>query len=226
MNGFQKMRQVIEQTRVVRFPRHRLSTFGDSEIQYNLVTPESSAPARSTLRTGRVTAEKPKILTPETLLRRFEGFGEDADGFERLLKDHFQDSFRGLEYVFRNRLDSVTSHERDAGDLASSIRRDLEDRAALRAAVICGPESGWQLALMKFMLEETGRSFPVNMRELDERGLFEPGQAAVNRQRREIETLFQRARQDPDALKVLGRRLKDEGLFEEYQDRFFQLVRP
>ncbi len=214
----------MRQTQVVRFPRHRLATFGSTEIQYNLVTSLSLLPPMATLRTGQVTAAKPQILTPEALSRRFEGFGPNADRFERWLKDHFQDAFRGVEYTFQHRLHSTEPHRLDARELARNIQKDLDERGVARAAVIRGPEEGWQLSLMRFILEETSQSFPANVRELEERGLFDPAQADINRRRREIEVLFQQARQDPARVKDLARKLQEYRWFDEYQDRFFALV--
>jgi hypothetical protein len=225
MRGIRLLQDILEQTVVLRFPRHRLATFGDSEIQYHLVTPHPELPGRATLRTGRVKALRPQILTPEALGRHFEGFGEDAPGFERLLKDNFAESFRGLQYVFHNTLDTLLEHHQDAQSLAQTVQRDLEDRDVPRAAVIRGPAGGWPLSLMKFTLEEAGRSFPVNVRELEERELFDPAAARLRRNKAEVERLFREAAQSPHRLKALGARLKEFGLFEEYQDRFFALVK-
>jgi hypothetical protein len=225
MDALQRLRDIMDQTVVLRFPRRRLATFGDSEIQYHLVTPHPELPSRAVLRIGRVGVLRPKILTPDVFSRHFEGFGEESDGFERLLKDHFSESFRGLEYVFKNNPDSVEERGRDAQELARSLQEDLDSRDVLRAAVIRGPAWGWPLSLMKFVMEETGKSFPVNLRELDEHGLFDPAGIEARRRKAEVERLFREAEADPGRLKGLAAALKDRGLFEEYQDRFFNLVK-
>lgn len=225
MTSHQQFRQIIEQTRVLRFPRYRLATFGASEISYNIVSAVSQEPTRAMLRMGRVTAERPRILGPDALSHQFEGFGDQSESFERWLKDTFRDAFRGLEYTFRNQLTDTLPHQTDARELAEKIQSDLEARDVPRAAVIFGPEKGWQFALMKFILEETSQSFPTNVRELEERGLFNPMQAMMNRQHREVESLFQRAATDPDAIAPLGRMLKEYNLFADYQDRFFNLIK-
>ena len=93
-----------------------------------------------------------------------------------------------------------------------------------RAAVILGPESAWGFALMKFILEETSQSFAVNVRELEERGLFNP-EAALERHRREVELLFTRAESNPQLVKPLADLLNRYELFNEFQDRFFTLVK-
>ena len=214
----------MREIRVLRFPRHRLATFGQSEITYQLVTSISALPARSTLRTGKVIAERPQILTPDAFVQRFKDFGEDSSAYERFLKDHFSYGLRGLEYNFLNILESTERHYRDSRGLARNIRKDLDDRDAGRASVILGPESGWGFALMKFILEETSQSFAVNVRELDERGLFNP-EGAEERRRREIESLLRKAETDPSFVKPLADLLNRYGLFNDYQDAFFRLVK-
>ncbi len=221
--GHSHLWEALRETRVLRFPRHRLATFGRSEIEYQLVTSISALPARANLRTGRVIAERPQILTPDAFVQRFQDFGEDSASFERFLKDQFAGSFRGIEYNFRNVLESTAPHHADARELAGAIRRDLDARDAMRSAVILGPESGWGFALMKFILEETSQSFAVNVRELNERGFFNP-EAAEDRQRREAEAFFRRAEADPSLVKPLADLLNRYKIFDEFQDRFFRLV--
>ncbi|HRY30278.1 MAG TPA: hypothetical protein P5079_09620 [Elusimicrobiota bacterium] len=225
MAGRDLFKEIIEQTQVVKFPRHRLSTFGLSEIHYNLVSAVSQVPPRSHLRMGLVVAERPRILTPDALANQFEGFGEHSESFERWLKETFHEEFRGLEYRFRNQLSETAPHSMDARELVEKIQKDIEGRDTPQAALIFGPEKGWQFALMKFLLEETSQSFPMNARELEERGLFNPLEAAMNRRRYEIENLFLQARNNPARVGLLGQKLREYKLFSEYQDRFFSLVK-
>lgn len=224
MKTYKDFFDIVRHTRVLRFPRHRLATFGQSEIEYHLVTSVSSDPAQSNLRTGLVVAMRPKIVTPESLVQRFQGFGDGADEFAKWLAESKGESFRALEYQFSNQPREKLAHHVDARALAETIGRDLDQRNPPRTALIASPEAGWRLALMKFILEETFRSFRDNMRELDERGLFDPSQISMTRQKREIESLFQAARQNRAELATLSRKLKEYGMFEEYQDRFFQLA--
>ncbi len=224
MSKYKELFDILQQTQVLRHPRQSLATFGVSEIRYNFVSPLSSQPAQAKLRTGVVTAQRPKILTREILEQRFSGFGEGAEKFAEMLGRIRPDMLRALEYTFQNRLDQSVTHSLDVRELVDNIQREMDDAAEPRVAVIAGPEAGWQLSLMKFIVDETLRAFPSHVRELDEHGMFDPAQAAMVAKRRGIEELFRRAAQNPSDLSALGKRLKDEGLFEEYQDRFFSLV--
>ena len=75
----------LSQTQIMRSPRKTLSTFGATQIEYQLVSPVEDLDNRTRLRTGIVVSLKPKILTAESFLERFEGFGEEAAPFARWL---------------------------------------------------------------------------------------------------------------------------------------------
>ena len=62
------------------------------------------------------------------------------------------------------------------------------------------------------------------LKELDERGFFNPEKRQDERERFEIEKLFQEAQSDRSRLTSLAERLKQTGLFADYEDRFFTLV--
>ena len=73
---------------------------------------------------------------------------------------------------------------------------------------------------MKFTLDHASRSFPEQVRDLERRGLFDPDGKEADRRRREVERLFAAASQDRGAVDHLGRKLREYGWFEEYEDRF------
>lgn len=78
---------------------------------------------------------------------------------------------------------------------------------------------------MKFIIEETLASFSANVQELSERGFFEGEKRVQDNQQREIRFLFKNAARDKSALAQLGKKLKEYGLFEQYQDEFFKLLK-
>ncbi len=101
------------------------------------------------------------------------------------------------------------------------LKAESEARNLPNQAIISCPDAAWSLALMKFTLDESARSFPVHLRDMERRGLFNPAQFQEDRQKREIENLFEKANAgDKDALATLGTKLKESGLFAEYEDRY------
>lgn len=216
-------KEVLEKTSVVKVPKHRISTFGNTRIQYFFVSELPALKDRSRLREGLVIAESPKILTPEMMKNRFEGFGDESEEFGKWLSDKYGASLRGLQYRFRNESVGSKVEYLPLKDLSENLSKSLE-RGPEQSALIQGPDTTWQISLMKFIVDECMRSFVGNLRELDEHGYFEsPGESQAAR-RKEVEGLFARAESDPSSVPLLGDRLKRYGLFKEYEDRFFRLV--
>jgi hypothetical protein len=79
---------------------------------------------------------------------------------------------------------------------------------------------------MKFIVEETLSSFSVNMQELNERGFFDGEARTLKRRHQEIHNLLQKAAQDKSVIPVLASKLKEFGMFDQYQDAFFKVVNP
>lgn len=219
------IRKFLRETRLLRPPKKLLATFGATRIQYHLVSPVDKLPNKTRLREGWIVSERPKILTVESLRERFENFGEDAPEFTEWLGSQYRDLLRSLEYRFKNQDFTTRVLTKKPRATSDTILKEIEDRDISSAAVIECPDAGWSLALMRFTLEEAARSFPTNVSDLDNHGLFHPGSNAERARRFEIEKLFDRAGQDPDSRKVLGMKLREYGLLPEYEDRFLTLFR-
>ena len=214
----QAVMRMLRRTRLLLGPRERLSTFGQTRIRYHLVSPVEDLEDRSRLRRGTVVSERPRIIAPDHLRRRFEGFGEEARSFGEWLLDSYGDRLRALEYRFRNQAAGTQVLHDKPARVAERIRRELEGGSG--SAVLLCPDAGWQHALMKLLIDEARHSFPGHVREMEARGMF---RAPDERRRDEIEELFRRAAADRSAVRLLGARLREWGLFREYEDRFLSL---
>lgn len=215
--------RLLAGTEVLRAPARRLATFGATRIDYHLISPVEDMPDRTRLREGVVVSAKPAILTPEALKERFEGFGEDAPEFARWASAAYRDLLRALEYNFRNQGQAARVLHDSPVLVAERMLADFDARGVSDKAVIRCPDAGWPLALMKFTLDEAARSFPGHVQDLERRGRFSPDQGLEERRRREIEALFADARSAPAARETLGRKLREYGLFAQYEDRFLSL---
>jgi len=215
----------IAETTILRRPRRALSGYGPTHIRYHLVSPIDDMKDKTRLREGSVLSERPLILTAESLKERFEGFGEESREAARWICDQYRDLLRALEYKFRNQDYQASVLSDDVRAVSGRIQEDLRSRSANDAVLIRCPDAAWSLALMKFTLDEAARAFPSHVRSFEEHGLFDPGAAAARREEREIERLFAAAATDAAARAELGRKLKEFGLFERYEDRFLSLFR-
>ena len=216
--------EAMRRTRILKPPKHTIATFGTTTLRYVLLSMVPDQPDCCRLREGEVTAERPKILTPDFWKKRFEGFGEESERYAEEMEKSYGEALRGLEYGFRNQLKTTSLEHAALPEVAERTKKVMEEEGAWRTALLEGPDAQWSLSVMKFIVDTSLRSFPGNVRELDERGLFDPAKRAQERERFEIEKLFQEARRDRSRISVLAERLRRSGLFTDYEDRFFALV--
>jgi hypothetical protein len=86
-------------------------------------------------------------------------------------------------------------------------------------------DSPWEVCLLKMMVEVSGHSYPGNVRELERHNLFADSNGMSQGLRQDIEADFQAANRNPALISGLGRKLQQKGIFAEYEDRFFALVK-
>jgi hypothetical protein len=217
--------ELLRGTRIIKPPKHALATFGTTTLRYVLLSALPGQPGCCRMRRGEVTAERPKILTPDLWKKRFEGFGEEAAAYQEQIEQLYGESLRALEYRFRNELQTSSVEHASLPEVADRTAKMMDDENALRTTLLEGPDQRWSFSIMKFIVEMSLRSFPANVRELEERGLFDPEKQREKRLRLEIERLFEQSSRDRSAVERLGAMLKETGLFSDYEDRFFALIR-
>jgi hypothetical protein len=215
----------MNRTKILLPPRHTLATFGSTTLNYVLLSEMPDSIHVSRLRTGKVIAQRPHIITPDVWRKRFEGFGEETETYKGIMDQTFGEALRGLEYTFKNEVDRTSIESSPLHELAQRVKDSMNKENAPRTALLQGPDSAWGLSVMKFIVEMSLRSFPVNLRELQEHDLLDPSRRVENQTRRRIEQLFREAQGHPEAIKRLGETLKETSLFSDYEDRFFALVK-
>ncbi len=221
----QHFRDAILRTQVVQAPKNRISTFGDTKIQYFFLSEIDTYKDRSRLRRGVVVAERPKIITIEAMKERFEGFDKNAQEFGDWLTRQYGDSFRALQYQFKNEEYSSNVEHTPVPELADQIKKRMTEAERRQSLIAMGPGTTWQISLMKFIIDECGASFSTNVRDLEEHGFFDTPEQMKEKRKQMIEDLFRKCREERSYIPVLGRKLQEFGLFEEYQDDFFKFVK-
>ncbi|MFC2073004.1 hypothetical protein ACFLUU_09990, partial [Chloroflexota bacterium] len=84
----------------------------------------------------------------------------------------------------------------------------------------------WDVSLMKFVYEMTKSSLPDNLRQLGDRGLLNIDAAGIPVDARvRIDELFQKVTKGENEPVELKEELERWDLFEEYQDRFFNIFK-
>jgi hypothetical protein len=90
---------------------------------------------------------------------------------------------------------------------------------------VVGVDTPWDVCLIKLFREVIQNSAQTNIQELEKRRMFDDIRGLPRAVRDEIEAGFLRASRDSSLIGSLAAKLQAHGVFEEYQDRFFSLVR-
>lgn len=217
----------INSTRIVLMPSRRLETFGATVLHYHMVSELMDNVNKVRIREGRIQAHKPQIITPSSVPSGLlDGFGEEAERYVEWLREHMQD-LRMLQYGFVISKKEIS--EEVVSDNLDTVVERVQDAVRKKddplAAVVVGVDVPWEVCLIKMMVDVSSQSFPGNVRELERHRLFSLQQDNPASSRQAIEQAFQAASRDSSLITPLGKRLQQEGVFTEYEDRFFALVK-
>ena len=155
--------------RFILEPRHRLETFGNTLVNYHLISELDDHPGKIRVREGRLEAHQPLVITPNLAPIEAEGLGDEAKAYLEFLKEthlrilrygyHLKsDNFS--EQIVTDRLSVVT--ERVKGEV-------IESNDAFAAVVQC-VDDPWDVALVELWLREVNRSARGNIDELQKNG--------------------------------------------------------
>ncbi len=225
-----KIEHAARHTEILRHPRQHLATFGVTNVYYYIVTEPIYSElvkdvSETVIREGRVIAERPKIVTPY-YLTQLEGFSYDARRyFEMLLRMHGPDT-PGLFYTYKNEPKELNIVSDSWPVVVDRLNEEIDKKGDPLASIIKGQDELWDVSLLKFIYEITTRSMPENIAQLGSRGLLGMSHGGVPvGARQKIEEMFQQVAMGEIKAYELERELNHWGVFEEYQDRFFTLVR-
>ena len=164
----------LENTRVVLAPTQRLDTFGTSLFNYFLVTEEMDAVNLSRVREGHIHAERPQIVTPQNMARLFlEGFGDQGQRFAEQLSQQ-PNRFAFVKYGFRVSKSDIRSYDvhESLENVAGRLKDELQRKNEPLTALLTGVDDGWEICLLKFMVDMIARSMQGNEDDFRERGML------------------------------------------------------
>jgi hypothetical protein len=228
-NESQRIENAALHTQVIRHPRQHLATFGVTNIYYYILSEPSYAEfsgdtAETVIREGRVIAERPKIVTPY-YLAHLDGFSYDArQYFEKLMMLQGPNA-PGLFYSYKNEPKGLNIVSDSVPAVIDKLNDDLDKKNDPLSAIIKGQDDMWDVSLLKFIYEITSRSVRSNVAQLNAAGMLGMNNGIPSGARQTIEEMFGQAYRGEIKVHDLERELNRWGAFEEYQDRFFALVK-
>jgi len=226
----ERIRQAVKRTEILRAPKQSLATFGTTNIYYYLVTePVYSELVKNVtetvVREGRVIAERPRIVTPY-YLSRLEGFSSEARRyFEALIKAHGPNA-PGLFYTYKNEPKELNIVSDDLLSVVDKLNAEINKRGDPLTSIIKGEDEFWDVSLMKFIYEMTRSSLRNNLWQMESRGLLDIDAGGIPVEARvRIDELFRKVSSGESEPHELKAELDRWNLFEEYEDRFFNIFK-
>jgi len=217
----------VNNTDIKMMPAHHLETFGTTTLNYHLVSEMMDTVSQTRVREGRILASRPTIITPEAYSRTvLEGFGDQAQQYVDWLKNH-EKRIRILQYGYSLKKEVYSEHivTESIETVMERVEQEVRAKDDPLSAVVQGVDEPWDVCLIKLFWEVIQASASANIRELEQRRMFEDDGGVPRGIRTEIEALFLAASRNPRLVPALGQKLQEHGLFGEYEDRFFSLVK-
>ncbi len=226
----ERIREAVRHTEILRAPKQSLATFGTTNIYYYLVTePVYSELVKNAtetvVREGRVIAEKPRIVTPY-YLSRLEGFSSEARKyFEALIQAHGPDA-PGMFYTYRNEPKELNIVSDNLLSVVDKLNAEIDRRGDPLISIIKGEDEFWDVSLMKFIYEMTRSSLRDNLWQMGSRGLLDIDARGIPVDARlRIDELFRKVSRGESEPRELKAELDHWNLFDEYEDRFFNIFK-
>jgi len=199
----------VENTTILTAPRRHLETFGNTILHYNLITELMDSVDKVRVRVGKIKAFRPQIITPDSFSdNMLEGFDDESLDYLDWLQENNPDLFL-LKYGFSIKNQEISEH------VVSDSLRNVVDRVQSEVDRSVPDD---------IAIEVVQESVMGNFNEIRRHRDLLSGYQSPKQLRRQIEEEFALAEKNPGRIDHLGGFLEKNGLFDEYQDRFFEMV--
>lgn len=243
MNSPERIKYALEETEILRSPDGLISTNSATTLHFYVLAEPAyhevfkNEGSETKVRRGKISWEKPKLLTPGYLVD-MEGFSREAREAMKLIARQNPD-LAGVLYKMRyKREEEYTSTvSYNINETFKRLERRIEDEGEDFAVIIKGIDELWDVSLTKYVQELIVKSaYKSQFPYYENKGFLrrdEHGLPAVTRNLEglpvaaidEIEKMFVEVKSgalDPAKLK---QELDRWGVFQAYEDRFFDLFK-
>lgn len=152
-------------------PTHRLETFGNTLVNYHLVSELADRPGKIRIREGRLEAHQPLVITPHFQEPELEGLGDEARAYFEFLKEN-EEHLRILRYGYHLKSDNFS--EQIVTDRLSvvteRVKKAVTESGDMFSAVIQCVDEPWDVALVELWLREVKRSAEGHISDLQKNG--------------------------------------------------------
>ena len=160
-----------KKVRIVLGPSHQLETFGNTLVNYHLISELEDYPGKVRIREGRLESHRPLVITPNFSEITTDGLGDEARAYLEFLKEN-EEYMRILRYGYNLRSDNFS--EQIVTDSVAAVTERVKSEVIASndrfAAVLQGVDEPWDVALVELWRREVDRSAGKNIQELNAKG--------------------------------------------------------
>lgn len=236
-----KVKYVIENTEVLILPKKYISTSGSTTMRYFIIAEPlykefegESGEEETVVREGKITWEKPKLITPSYMLR-LEGFSLEAQSALKILAEEDNDLAMILYNLkFIKNSEKMDIIPKPITEIAENIESQIENDKDQACGLIKGVDEFWDISLFRFVQEvitySAQRSHLPEMFRKNYINLNAEGKTVLARDRSgipvairlEIDKKFKQFEKGDIDGSQLKKELDRWDVFEQYEDRFLR----
>ena len=217
----------VNNTEILVMPQSSLETFGATNLHYHMVSELMDAANQIRIREGTILSSRPQLITPSYYENELlEGFGDQARQYVDWLRNNAKDLLI-LQYGFKLHKQEINEHvvTGNLKEIAERVKASVTEANNPMAAVLTGVDDSWDVCLLKLWVDVVRNSAPKNISDLGRSNMLADENGMPKAIRADIERMFTDTARNPGQLNDLYTALRRFGLFSEYEDRFFALVR-
>lgn len=158
--------------RIERSMPYTLFTFGETALPYYLVVAAKTRGERVGVTEGEVAITRPTILTPDNFNPEFDGFFDEDDDEDEVVRVMLARGMSFPHLKFANRSAPTDLVSDSVEEAVAHLQHRVEDRDEDRKAILSAPHGLGGLALVKYAIEKSVESAPGNIQELREKGFL------------------------------------------------------
>ena len=212
----------VNNTKLVTTPTSKLETFGDTIVNYSLICEDMDKVNKICIKEGQIKALKPTIITPDILGKiNLNDFGSDANEYAEWLKNNAKE-LNIMQYGFSIYKQEIKEYfvTDNIDNVVERVKKEKEKENDPLSAIIIGVNSPWEVCLLKLVVDLVQKSAQGNFNQLKKHSSKNNTNIYDK-----IDNEFVFASKDPSRINNLAKLIKQNGLWKQYEDRFFALVK-
>lgn len=216
----------VENTEIIVEPKGTLETFGNTILNYYLVTEDLDSIKKTKLRIGRMQLLRPQIITPSQYSQIFlEGFSEEAQQYVKSIMEKDECRILRYGYTLKQEAFSEETITDSAANVIDHVKTDIRAKKDPYIALIKGVEKPWDVSLVRLFMAMVQKSVQKNVMDMTKQHMFDKSEQVMTLSiKQEIENAFRAAERDPSLIQSLGVLLQKNKVFPLYEERFFKLM--